>query len=382
MISGTNYIPQNVVIPSSGNTTTIPLAGGATFTGAGELNSLRSVSCDVNTDADCTIYFDFSVDGTNWTTDPEAGFSCGSSKPVVRVAEKLGRYFRLRIVNGSAAQTFLRAYVYYGDLVPFDAALNQSIALDSGGASTRPTIAQDEIIRDLRSGVTYLGKFGYRDTTTAAVGEETLWADNSNLVIMTTADTFDITYNNATDGTGGTGARTLLIDYLDANSKLQQAVHVLGGTGTDTTAFTGLGINRAVVISNGGAGYNTNAITFTDTSGGNTQAYIPATDSVTQQLVVHCPINSVPILKYLRVTGNRTGGSSPTVDIKLRVYNRLVDTNYLVRRYKIDTAVTNKVESFEDIKFSGRDVIFLTVDVSVNNTQLQGVMSINIYDTV
>lgn len=382
MISGTNYIPSSVVIQSASNTTTTPLGSSATFTGTAESNNYRSVACDIRTDAECTVFFDFSVDGTNWTTYPVNGFSCGPTSPVVRVAEKLGRSFRLRIVNGTSAQTYLRAYVYFGDLSPLDAALNQSISLDSGGLSTRPTIAQHEIIRGLRGGVTYVGKFGYRDVTSAAAGEQTLWADNSNLSIMTSADTFDIAYNSTTDGDSTTGALVLLIDYLDANFELQTATHVLGSTGTDTTSFSGLGINRVVVVSNGGAGYNTNDITLTDTAGATTQALVPATDAVTQQLVYHCPINSSPIVEHLRITTNKLPGSNPNVEFNLRSYNRFTETTYRVRRYIVDTQTTNEVRSNKPIAFSGRDVIYVTMDTDQNNTVVQGEMAINLYDTV
>lgn len=384
MISGTNYIPQNVVIPSSGNTTTSALGSSATFTGTGELNSLRSVGCDIRTDQECTVYFEFSVDNSNWTTYPVNGFACGASAPVVRVAEKLGRYFRLRIVNGSVAQTFLRAYVYYGDLEPLDAALNQSISLDAGGLSTRPTIAQDEIIRGLRGGVTYIGKFGYRDTTTSSAGEQTLWADNSNLTIMTTADTFDIAYNNTTDGLSTTGALALLVDYIDANFELQQSVHVLGSTGTDTTSFSGLGINRVAVISTGAANINTNDITLSDTSAvAGTQALVPAGDSVTQQLVYHVPVNATPVMVYLELSAQKiSGGESPRVVFRLKSYNRLTQTQYNVRRFTIDTQTDTRISYENEISFSGRDVIFVTVDTDVNNTVCNGSFSINQYETV
>lgn len=370
--------------PSLSNFTVTPLGSSATYTGAGELNNFDGVTIDVRGDGEFTVYMDFSVDGSNWTSYPVVGFKGSSTQPVFRSAKKAARYFRLRIVNGSVAQTYLRAYTYYGPHTQIDAALNQSIALDSSAVVSRPTIAQDEIIRGLRGGVTYIGKFGYRDTTTAGAGEETLWYDNSNFVVMTSADTFTITYNNATDGLATTGALSLLVDYLDANFELQQAVHILGNTGSDVTSFSGLGINRAVVISSGTANTNTNNITFADTGAtfGN-QAVVPAGDGVTQQLVYHCPILSVPVMQYLELSTNKiAGGGNPRVTFRLKSYNRVTETQYNVRRFTIDTNSNTRIVYDKEILFSGRDVIFVTMDTDVNNTVGNGSFSINQYETV
>lgn len=79
---------------------------------------------------------------------------------------------------------------------------------------------QDLISRGLSGGVSQFNKFGYRTSTAAASGEQTIWASTDNLTILTSASTFTITYNNTTDGSGTTGATILQFYYLDSDEKL------------------------------------------------------------------------------------------------------------------------------------------------------------------
>ena len=67
---------------SDNNTSLIPLTSGSTFTGVGDYNEYTDVMVSAQTDVDGVLYFDFSVDGTNWTTFPVQGFNvtAGSMK--------------------------------------------------------------------------------------------------------------------------------------------------------------------------------------------------------------------------------------------------------------------------------------------------------------
>lgn len=379
------YVPEGGKA-STGNNTTANLSASATYTGTAELNPLPDVMVSCKADVAGTLYFDFSNDGTNWDTFPTQGFSVDADIHEFHIAVKGPRYFRARYVNGTSSQSSFRLYTYFGEFRKPNAPFNQSLGLDTDSIAVRGTITQEEIVRGLRGGVSAWNKFGYRDTTAAASGDQTLWADNSNLTIMTSSDTFDIAYNNATDGAGGgaTGATTLLVDYIDANFELQQATHVMGSTGTDTTSFSGLGINRVVVVASGSNDANVNNITFTDTSGGTTQAIVPAGESVTQQLVFHLPIGYTGVLKYIRLSTNKLSGANPKVTFKVWVYNRLVDTSYQIRRYVIDTQSSTTIVDGDPtgISLSGRDVVYITMDTDQNNTVAQGSFSLNIYETV
>lgn len=245
---------------------------------------------------------------------------------------------------------------------------------------------QDQITRGLVSDASQLNKFGFRDDVDIADGDALVIADNTTNTptILTSADTFDITYNNTTDGASTTGALSLLISYLDSNADLQTATHTLGSTGSDTTSFSGLGINRVVVLSSGSAETNTNDITVTATTGGSVQAFVLAGTSVTQQLWFHCPRNVIPATKYMFLNALKiSGGGSPRVTFKVKVYSRVTSTVYEVFRYEMDTSVENG-RAFEDpcnFPFSGQDVVYVTASTDTNNTSVSARLSLNFFDT-
>ena len=104
---------NNPLHADSNNTSTTPLASGATYTGTGTLNNQPDVMVSLQTDNTGTLYFDFSNDGTNWTVFPVNGFEVASGVHEFHVAVKGPRYFRVRLVNDTGAQSYLRLYTYY-----------------------------------------------------------------------------------------------------------------------------------------------------------------------------------------------------------------------------------------------------------------------------
>ena len=53
-----------------------------TYTGVGELNDYAYVGVNLQADESGTLYFDFSQDGTNWSTYPVNGFTVASGKVI------------------------------------------------------------------------------------------------------------------------------------------------------------------------------------------------------------------------------------------------------------------------------------------------------------
>ena len=356
------------------NSTTAVLGSGATFTGTGEQNNFPHVGVMVKTDRAGTLYFDFSNDGVNWdSTFPVAGFNVSANVPEFHTAVKLGRYFRVRFTNtSSGAQNYMRLTTYFGmQFIPSNAAVNQSISLDSDAIATRPTSFTDEVLIGRRTGIRNFTKFGYREGLTAAGGEETIWATTGNFTPMTTASTFTITFNSGTDGEGTTGALSLFIDYVDADGLYQQTQLTLDTSGSQVTTFTGLGINRCSVVTSGSANVNTNDITITETTGGTTQAVIPAGQSTTQQCIFHTDANSDAVAKYLWINANKTsGGGAPRIVIKGYVYNRQFGTQFEVFRATIDTNSENFVQLSEPNGFtlSPTDVLWFVADSDTNSS--------------
>ena len=362
---------------STGNSSTTILTSGSTFTGTGEQNNFPQVGVMVKTDQTGVLYFDFSSDGVNWdSTFPVSGFKLAANIPDFHTAVKLGRYFRVRLVNDTDGdQTYLRLNTYYGaGFIPSNTPLNQSVGTDADAQIVRPNNFGDEVVIGRRPGVKNFTKFGYRNGLTANAGEQTIWEYTSgNFTPMTTASTFTVAYNNSTDGAGTTGALTLFFVYVDADGIAREAVHTLETDGSDVTSFTGLGINRIAVSSSGTATFNTNSITVTETTGGTVQAFMPATQSVTQQCIYHVCSNSDAVAKNLWINPSKaSGGSAPTFIVKGYVFNRQFQTRFEVFRSIIDSSTDSFVSLSEPNGFalSPTDILYFVVDTSANSSEI------------
>ena len=219
-----------------------------------------------------------------------------------------------------------------------------------------------------------VNKFGYNlDIDTGAEEIIAAWSGTFDPLtdVMTSAQTFTISYTNTGDGSTATGARSLLFTYLDGNFESQTGIHTLGSTGSDVTSFSGLGVNRCVVLSTGGDAYNNNDITITATTDGTTQALIPAQFSVTQQCIFHTQVNHTLLTDWLRFSVQKiSGGSSPRVTLYGYSWSRVTSCRYEIYREIIDTSVENSLELRPSQPFvlTGREVLYFTAETDTNNT--------------
>lgn len=374
-------------VASSTNSTTTPLAAGATFYGGpdngGEQNDFDHVGVMAKMDSDATLFFQFSSDGVNWdSTFPTGGFKISSGIPEFHTAVKLGRYFRLRIANNDTPQTSMRTTTFYGNnFVPSAAPLNQALGIDHDAIMVRSTLSQDEIRIGRRSGVVGWTKFGHRLDLQSASGEETIWASTNNFVPLMVPSTFSVVYDETTDGDGTTGATVLTFWYVNSSGTPAISVHTLGNTGADETSFSGLGINRIAVSASGSNNANVSEIVVSTEAGGNTQAIVPAGGSVTQQCIYFVGSNHQAVAKFLIINANKVSGSAPVVTIKGYAFNRNIQTQFEVFRYVMDANVENNVILNEPIGFnlSPSDILFFVADTTLNNTVVNLRFSLNEY---
>lgn len=132
-------------ITSTNNTSTTPLNASTTFTGTSDLNDFSDVLVVCKTDQAGTLFFDFSVNGTNWETFPIAGFSVSANIQEVHKAIKGNRYFRVRYTNGGTNQTFLRLYTYYGEFGQLNSPLDSVPSTDSDATNVKAVlVAQND----------------------------------------------------------------------------------------------------------------------------------------------------------------------------------------------------------------------------------------------
>lgn len=267
-------------IQSTNNTTTTPLSSGATYTGTGDQNEMPDVMVSCTTDNTGTLYFDFSVDGTNWSTFPTSGFKVASGIHEFHTAVKGPRHFRVRLVNDSGAQTYLRLYTYYGQFKQPNAPLNQALGLDADAILVRPTYPWLDIERGLVSGMRVVNKFG-RNT---AVG--TTFVPVCHGGIYRTPQASGATAlrikagGNANDTAAGSGAQEVTLVGLDQNfNEVTEAVATAGASASSATTNTFTRLYRAYVSKSGtyasqSAGSHAADITIENGAGGTDWATI------------------------------------------------------------------------------------------------------------
>lgn len=237
---------------SSTNNSTTPLSGGATFTGTAEQNNYPDVMCSCFSDTAGTLYFDFSVNGTDWRTFPSSGFAVAAGIHEFHTAVKGPRYFRARFVNGASAQSTFQLYTYYGTYRQPSAPLNQPLGLDSDAILVRPTFPWLDVSRGLLSGISDVKKFGRND----AVG--TTYVPVCMGGVYQTPQSGSATTlrikagGNANDTAAGTGARSVTIEGLDENFALaSETIATAGASASSATSTTFTRVFRAYVASSG-----------------------------------------------------------------------------------------------------------------------------------
>jgi len=271
---------------SASNNSVATLAGAGTFTGTAELNSFPDVMVSCYSDVAGTLYFDFSVNGTDWRTFPTSGFAVSAGVHEFHTAVKGPRYFRARYINGASAQGTFQLYTYFGSFRQPSAPLNQSLGLDADAILVRPTYPWMDISRGLVSGVTSIKKFGR-----ALVG--TTYTPLSYGGIGVTGGIYQTPQSgsatalriksggNANDTAAGSGAQEVTIEGLDENFALaSEAIATAGASASSATTTTFTRVFRAYVSASGtyataSAGSHAGEITIENGAGGTNWVVIP-----------------------------------------------------------------------------------------------------------
>jgi hypothetical protein len=264
MISGTTS-PT-----TAGNSTTTPLSSGATFTGTWEQNNYDHLGLLMKTDQSGTLYFDFSPDGVNVdSTFPTSGFAVSAGIPEFHTAVKLGRYFRVRFINGVVGdQTYMRLTTYYGNnFVPTSSPANQSYGLDADATLVRTIPHWLQVNRGLTNGIQFINQFGKNGD--AAAGDTVEIGQNA-LAFPATAEIVNVV-STSTDDDGdpeGVGAFTVLISGIDENYDVVEETVTLDGTTNAPTTTKYWFINTAKVVTASTAAGAIGTITITSAAAG------------------------------------------------------------------------------------------------------------------
>jgi hypothetical protein len=372
------YQPETKSKISTDNSTTTLLTNGSTYTGTWEdCSAYADVIVAVKTDQNGIFYVDFSPDGDNVdstltkyynTTDIEAPHRFTVTR----------QYFRVRFTNDSGSdQTFLRLQTSLKESSnDLNVPLDQPIARDYDSISVRPSDYHDEIALGLRQGSTLWNKFGYNNDIDT--GTELVASFGGTFAPLTSASTLTFVSSSTADDDGGTGANSVIVYGVDANRKSQLEIVTMDGTNNVVTSSTWLGINRVAIYTVGSGQVNAGTITVTATTGGSTQAEMPAGEGTTQQCIFFTQANHQGLFKWLELNCLKLSGSSPKVTVKAWVFSAVTNAKYEVFRLNIDTAVENTLQFMPPIPFvvGEKSAFWLEATTNADNTALSARFSL------
>lgn len=152
--------------------------------GQAEGNNQPNVIGTGQTNCSGTLYFDFSNNGTLWSSYPVTGFTVTPNINEFHVAVKGPRYFRLRFINTSSdnkASTSFLFYTYFGVFNQGILPLNQSITDDADSTVVRSVgVGKDPLSTYVN---TRASGYVWQYSTSLGIGESV--SSNNNLPTST-----------------------------------------------------------------------------------------------------------------------------------------------------------------------------------------------------
>jgi hypothetical protein len=298
------------------NSTTTPLAGGATFTGQWRsVNGYTSAVAALLTDASGMLYMEQSPDGVN--ADSSLSFKILSGANEVHRITITRAFFRIRIVNDSAAQSFLRAQVSYGDYAQISSPLNASVGQDADAIISKSIDPELSISAGLFSGISIVNKFGRNPDVDPGSTPEDLWNGGGVYTGFPTGgpEEFEVFSSSASD----TGVLTFTYLASSTSTAYQQATVTLNGTTPVATGITGYRMHTARYSSGSSTGFNVGTITLRHrTTTANVFCVMPIGRSQTNVSSYTVPAGSTAYIKriFCRVIGSTTGTADGSIWIR------------------------------------------------------------------
>lgn len=228
------------------------------FTGRWEdcwrYNSLV-VSC--KSDVDGTLYVDFSPDNNNADSTLTYNILGGVSEThKLSVSRKS---FRIRYVNGSSNQSYLRLQCILGSQSQLTSAVNTQVYQDSDASIVRSIPAEYEISAGRFTGYSVVNKFGRNtDIDTASVPED-IWNGGGLYTGFPqgSPEEFEVVSSSASD----TGVLTFTYLASNTSESYQTANVTLTGTTPVNTGITGYRLHTARYNSGNSTTFNVGNIT-------------------------------------------------------------------------------------------------------------------------
>ena len=268
----------------------------------------------LKTDADGTLYVDFSIDGGS-NYDTAIPYSVTASTGEFHIIVKGRRTCRVRFVNGSAAQTYLRLQTQFGTFRQPNSGLSTPIQQDADAATVRAITEEVAIAGGLFTGYSIVNKFGTNGDIDTGTVPEDMWDVGGVYTGFPDSDLelVEVVSSDANDAAAGTGARTIRISGLDANYDVQSETITLNGTTPVDSVNTYRRVNTATIQSAGSGRVNAGTITIRHTTTtANVFGSIVAGRNQTNIGAYTIPAGYTGYMRHLH--GSIRGGTNATID--------------------------------------------------------------------
>lgn len=216
----------------------------------------------------------------------------------------------------------------------------------------------------------HVNKFGYNPSIDAATPED-VWSGGGNYTWVSAAGALTVVSDSANDvggGTPGTGARTVVVEYLDSNYKTQTVTVTLNGTTPVNPSLTAIRCHRAYVATAGSGG--TNAGNISVKIGTPVVAHIAANAGQTLQATYTIPADySKAYLHRVYHSIAQKTSAMGTFTLYFRPFGGAW------RILRINGVSTLSEEVFEDdhaILLLPKTDLYMRADVSANGTAVAG----------
>jgi len=359
----------------SNNTTITPLSSAATYTGTWEQNNYPDVMVNCKTDNTGTLYFDFSTDGTNLdSTFPVNGFKLSSGINEFHIARKGSRYFRVRLVNDSGAQTYLRLYSYFGTFGQASAPINQTLSNDSDATIAHTIDHETDVMTGAYGTDRFsISKFGRNPDIDTGTVPEDIWASGGVYTgfPVSSSETVEVFSSSTSDTSAGVGARTIRIIGLDANYLIQQEDLTLNGTTAVTSVGTYRRLNRAYMLTAGTSVTNVGTITIRHTTTtANVFAGIAIGFGQTEIAGYTIPAGYVGYLKSYRASMLDSGSNKGIVGFWTREFGGAVR---IQRTFAVATDTNTDISLYSGVMYPEKtDIMLRCLSVLNSNAVING----------
>lgn len=209
------------------------------------------------------------------------------------------QFIQIEVVNDDGAVGNVILQTTATNATQFDCStfLNSNIGIDATTNLVR--VGNDyntDMVREIHADFKKVNIQAFTQTQDAA--EATIGNNGGNITGITVASY--ALYGNfagTQDTAAGTGAKSITIDYIDANYDEQTATISSGAGGLVNLGITGRAVSRITVASVGTGKANSGSITITDSTNTHKFAYMPTGDNVS-----HTGVYLIPRNKQLIIT--------------------------------------------------------------------------------